>query len=362
MNLSKSLQWPAKILVSSLLLFNASFAHAVDAAPSPTAPTAQPVTVKVGHLLVPGQGKLFIAKQLGYFAEQGLNVQLIEFTNSADGLAALRAGKIDFGVAGATAPLFHIAKGADIRIVGGIHNEDAALIAKPETASQIKTVADLKGRKIAVVRLSSGDAALRGKLLELGIDATKDVKIFELKSPPAVIAAVQAGEVDAGTVWEPHIVRAEEAGLRVVARSHDLLPGHPCCRLASQTDYVKQHPEVVEGFLAALLKAEKFGHEHRAEAVKIITNYLKLDEHIVDKSYLNDQPTDPDLANTTRFWNVMRKIGFAEEDRNIASYVDTHFYKNALDKLSAGAPDDAFYKGLEDAFTAHATAAPAAAR
>lgn len=320
-------------------------ARATDEAPAPAR-----VSLKVGHLLVPGQAKIFIAKELGYFAEQGLDVELVEFANSADGLAALRAGKLDFGTFGATAPLFHIGKGADIRIVGGVHNEDAALIATPEKAAQIKSVADLKGKKIAVVRLSSGDAALRGRLLALGLDPTKDVQIFEIKSPPAVIEAVRSGEVDAGTVWEPHIVRAEESGLKVVARSHDLLPGHPCCRLVVQTKEVTDHPEVVEGFLTALLKAEKYGHDHRDAAVDIITKYLKLDRHIIDKSYLNDQPTDPDLANTTRFWNVMRKVGFADQDKNIADYVDTRFYKRALDKLAAAEPHDSFWQAQERDF------------
>jgi len=314
-----------------------------------TQPTAR-YTVKVGHLLVPGQAKIFVAKDLGYFAEQGIDVELVEFSNSADGLSALRAGKLDFGVFGATAPLFHIDKGADIRIVGGIHNEDAALIATPEKAAQIKTVADLKGKKIAVVRLSSGDAALRGKLVELGLDPKKDVQIFELKSPPAVIEAVRSGEVDAGTVWEPHIVRAEESGLKVVARSHDLVPGHPCCRLAIQTKDVTERPQLVEGFLTALLKAEKFGHEHRDKAVDIITEHLKLDRHIIDKSYLNDQPTDPDVANTTRFWNVMRKVGFAESDKKIADYIDTSFYKLALDKLVAAEPNEAYWQTLQKQF------------
>ena len=44
------------------------------------------VTLKVGHLLVPGQAKIFVALDLGYFAEQGLDVELVEFSNSADGL------------------------------------------------------------------------------------------------------------------------------------------------------------------------------------------------------------------------------------------------------------------------------------
>ena len=190
----------------------------------------------------------------------------------------------------------------------------------------------------------------RGRLAELGLDPKKDVQFFELKSPPAVIEAVRSGEVDAGTVWEPHIVRAEESGLKVIARSHDLIPGHPCCRLAIQTKDVTERPQLVEGFLTALLKAEKFGHDHRDKAVDIIAEHLKLDRPIVDKSYLNDQPTDPDVANTTRFWNVMRKVGFAETDKKIAEYIDTTFYKHALDKLAAADSKDAYWQELEKAF------------
>ena len=336
-----------RTLVFALPLLAAGLLQAADLTP-----------VKVGHLLVPGQGKIFIAQDLGYFAEQGLKVELVEFQNSADGLSALRAGKLDFAVFGATAPLFHIAKGADIRIVGGIHNEDAALVTTAANAAAIKNVADLKGRKVAVVRLSSADTALRGRLLDLGIVPGKDIQIFELKSPPAVIEAVRSGEVDAGTVWEPHIVRAVESGLKVVATSHDLLPGHPCCRLSVQARDITERPQVIEGFLAALLKAEKFGHEHRDAAVDIITKYLKLDRHIIDKSYLNDQPTDPDLANTTRFWNVMRRIGYADQERDIASYIDTRFYKRALDKAEAAEPTEPFWKQLEKDYVQRDTPIP----
>jgi len=336
-----------RTLVFALPLLAAGLLQAADLTP-----------VKVGHLLVPGQGKIFIAQDLGYFAEQGLKVELVEFQNSADGLSALRAGKLDFAVFGATAPLFHIAKGADIRIVGGIHNEDAALITTAANAAAIKNVADLKGRKVAVVRLSSADTALRGRLLDLGIVPGKDIQIFELKSPPAVIEAVRSGEVDAGTVWEPHIVRAVESGLKVVATSHDLLPGHPCCRLSVQARDITERPQVIEGFLAALLKAEKFGHEHRDAAVDIITKYLKLDRHIINKSYLNDQPTDPDLANTTRFWNVMRRIGYADQERDIASYIDTRFYKRALDKAEAAEPTEPFWKRLEKDYVQRDTPIP----
>ncbi len=338
-------------LPAAFALLAASILHAENT------PALTPI--RFDHILVPGQGKIFIAQELGYFAEQGLQVELVEFQNSADGLAAVRAGKLDFGAFGATAPLFHIAKGADIRIVGGIHNEDAALITTAEKAATIKSVADLKGRKVAVVRLSSADTALRGHLLDLGIVPGKDIQIFELKSPPAVIEAVRSGEVDAGTVWEPHVVRAVESGLKVVATSHDLLPNHPCCRLVVQTKDVTERPKLIDGVIAALLKAEKFGHDHRDQAVDIITKYIKLDRHIIDASYLNDQPTDPDVANTVRFWNVMRRIGYAEQERDIASYVDTSFYKRAIDSASAADPKNPFWKQLETDYVRRDTATTA---
>ena len=85
-------------------------------------------SLKVGHLPVTGHAKFFVAKEEGFFKDEGLDVELIEFANSADGLAALRAGKLDLGAFGTTAPLVHISKGAEIRIIGGVMGEDAAIV------------------------------------------------------------------------------------------------------------------------------------------------------------------------------------------------------------------------------------------
>jgi len=350
-----------KSFIRNLPILALSLAAALTAtgAESTNAAAKPLIPVKVGHLLVPGQGKIFIAQDLGYFKDAGLDVELVEFQNSADSSAALRAGKLDFASSGATAPLYHISKGADnIVIVGGVHNEDAALITTPEKAKDIKSALDLKGKKVAVVRLSTGDAALRGFLVEHGIQPGKDVQIFELKNPPAVIEAVRAGEVDAGTVWEPHVVRAREAGLVVVATSHDLLPNHPCCRLITQREIVEKRPEVIEAFLTAFLRAELYGHTHRSEAVDILTKYIKVDHHVVDASYNNDQPTDPDAANTIRFWNVLGEIGYVDASKDISSHINTALYKSALDKLAAAEPNEPYWQKLEADFAAHKTNAP----
>jgi NitT/TauT family transport system substrate-binding protein len=311
-------------------------------------------TLRVGYLPVTGHAKFFVAQEEGFFKDEGLNVQLIEFANSADGLAALRADKLDLGAFGTTAPLVHIAKGADISIIGGVMGEDAAIVVKPENESVIKSIPDLKGKKVATVRLATGDAVLRGALSDAGINWKTDLQIFELKNPPAVLEAVKSGQVDAGVVWGPHDLRAEEQGLKVVIRSGSLQPGHPCCRLTVHTQDAQARRVVWQHFVRAILRAEKFTAENHAKTVDDIATYLKLDRGLIEHAYYSghlDQSSDPNLAGVQRFWNTMVKSEFVESKQDITPHVETAIYKQALDELAQQNPNDSFWQQREQVFS-----------
>lgn len=322
---------------------------------APGGPALAATALKAGYLPVTGHAKFFIAQDKGFFAAEGLNVELLQFQNSADGLAAIRAGQLDIGAFGTTAPLVHIAKGAEIKVIGGIMGQDAAIITTAANAGKVKKVADLKGKKVATVRLASGDAVLRGALAKAGIDWKSDVEIFELKNPPAVIEAVKSGQVDAGVVWGPHDLRAEEQGLKVVIRSAELSPGHPCCRLTISSANAELQPDTWKHFLRAILKAEKFAKENHPETVTIITKYLKLDPALIEKAYYSphlDQSTDPNLKGVEDFWVTMQKSGFIESDKSIAPYVNTEIYRLALFELTKEEPKEAFWAKLWEIFNA----------
>lgn len=308
--------------------------------------------LRLGYLPVTGHAKFFVAKEQGLFAKEGLDVELVEFVNSADGINALKAGKIDVGAFGTTAPLVHIAKGTDLRIIAGIMGEDAAIVTTPSGAGAIKGVADLRGRKIATVRLASGDAVLRGALHDAKIDWKKDVQIFELKNPPAVIEAVKTGQVDAGVVWGPHDLRAEEQGLVVVARSNTLQPGHPCCRLAVRAEQLKERRTWVQ-LVRAILRAEKFAREDRPRTVDAIAKYLKLDRPLVEKAYYSghlEQSTDPNVHGVRKFWTIMQASEFIDSKDAIEAHIEVSLYKEALDGLARENPKDAFWAELEKRF------------
>jgi NitT/TauT family transport system substrate-binding protein len=316
------------------------------------APAAAAEKVRIGYLPVTGHAKFFVAKEQGFFEEEGLDVELLEFQNSADGINALKAAKIDVGAFGTTAPLVHVSKGTDLRIIGGIMGEDAAIVTTPANAGKIKAVADLRGKKIATVRLASGDAVLRGALHDAGIDWKKDVQIFELKNPPAVIEALKTGQVDAGVVWGPHDFRAEEQGLEIVARSKTLQPGHPCCRLTVRAEQLKERATWVK-LVRAILRAEKFAREDHPRTVDAIVKYLKLDRALIEKAYYSgylDQTSDPNTRGVRKFWTIMQASEFVESKGGIDSHVEASIYKEALDGLSKESPKDAYWAELEKKF------------
>lgn len=316
------------------------------------APAVAAEPLKVGYLPVTGHAKFFVAKEQGFFTKEGLNVELIEFVNSADGINALKAGKLDIGAFGTTAPLAHIAKGSDLRIIGGIMGEDAAIVTTAANAPKVKRVADLKGTKVATVRLATGDAVLRGALKDAGVNWKTDLQIFELKNPPAVIEAVKSGQVDAGVIWGPHDLRAEEQGLKVVIRSGDLQHGHPCCRLTVNGGDLPK-AATWEKFLRAILQAEKFTKEHHKETVDSIIKYVKLDRGLVEKAYYHghlEQGTDPNLKGVRTFWAIMQNSEFVDSKADIGSFVETKIYKNALDSLARENPKDPYWKKLQKEF------------
>ena len=309
-------------------------------------------SLKVGYLPATGHAKFFVAKEQGLFAREGLDVELVEFHNSADGLNAIIAGKLDTGAFGTTGPIAHLSKGTRLKIIGGIMGGDAALVTTPAGAAKVKDIADLKGKKVATVRMASGDAVLRGALKDSGLNWKTDLEIFELKNPSAVIEAVKSGQVDVGLVWGPHDLRAEAQGLQIVIHSTDLQPGHPCCRLVI-TEANGKSPETWEKFLRAILLAERFAAENKEATIEAIAKYVKLDKELLQRGYYSqyiDQSSDPDAKGVRHFADVMASSEFIAKAPDLSSSIDARFYEKVLNQLAAENPGDAYWQKLQQDF------------
>ncbi len=305
--------------------------------------------VRLGYLPTSGHALTFVAKEQGFFAEQGLDVQLSQFPNSADGYNALTAGKLDIIAMGSTAPAVYIAKGTDLKYIGGLMGEGAAAIALPNRASEFADIKNFKGKTIATVRMSTGDVVFRNALYEAGINWSKDVTIQELKSPSVVLDAVKTGKVDVGIVWLPYQQVAETQGLKIVQYGDTFYPNHPCCRFVVTSSTLAQDRDTYVKFEKALIKAYDFVKNHPQETVADVKKYADFDTQVILDSiyseHFNYSP-DPNKKAIEQWWKMVNTIGYVHSTEDIDKHIDTSVYKEALDDLNKENPNNDSYKAL----------------
>ena len=319
----------------------------------PLVTNGENIPVKAGYLPSAEHVLYFIAKEKNFFALNGAEVELFRFTNSAEGLAAVKAGKLDVGFFGTAAPLAFIAKGADFTIFGGGGGEGAALVTRPEFAEKYHDLKNLRGATVGVVRLATGDVVFRAALHRIGVDWRKDVKFKEFDSPAVVLEALKKGNLDAAVLWIPYYTLAEKQGLKIVKFSGDLLKGHTCCRQTALTAAIKDNPEKFTRFLRGLLDAYRFYLGHHEETIDIVAKYIPIDKGVIREDlyggHLQVSP-DPFKKSVLQFWGFMKDADYVRSDRNIAERIDTDIYAAALAQLIQRDPQEELWRTLEKEF------------
>lgn len=184
---------------------------AVSMAAGATSASAQ--NIVVGAASNVGGMEIFVAQAKGFFAKHGLNAK-VEVRNTGSALTkSLKAGQIDFAPAAFTNLPVALERGFKVRgIVGYLgsmynkstHDTNVGIIARP--GSGIKTIADMKGKKIGVAFGTTGDLYFRTLLRKNGMTA-KDVKRINVR-PPSHVSTLDSGGVDAVVAWEPNVTRA----------------------------------------------------------------------------------------------------------------------------------------------------------
>lgn len=320
-----------------------------------TAQGAELRKLKVGHLPTSGHLLYFVAQEKGFFKQEGLDVQLYRFTNSGEGLTAIKTGKLDIGSFGTSAPLAFIANGADFTLFGGQMGEGHALIAKPENAARFKDLKNYRGATIGAIRLATGDVVFRAALHEAGLDWRKDLTIKEFDSPAAVQEAVKKGAVDAGLTWIPYYTMAEKQGLVAVKYSGDVIKSHTCCRQVALTSTVKARQADFDKFMVALLKAYRFYQGNRKETVDIVAKYVQIDKADLTKDIYGGHllvSPDPHKKSIVQFWDFMKKADYVKSKEPIEPHVNTDVYARALATLVKREPKEKLWVALNKDFLA----------
>lgn len=260
------------------LLFAA--AAGVMAAGMPAAAQAQAkAEVRIGYqkygtlTLLKGRGTL--EKRL---AEQGVGVKWTEFPAGPVLLEGLNVGSIDFGTVGEAPPIFAQAAGANLVYVGNEPASPASEAIVVPKGSGLRTLADLKGKKIALNKGSNVHYLLLKALEKAGV-AYADIQPVFL--PPAdARAAFERGSVDAWAIWDPFLAAAEkQLGARVLADGKGLVANYQFY-LASRT-YAEKNPEILRIVLDEVAKVDDWGRNNPDEVATILSAQTGLGKDVV---------------------------------------------------------------------------------
>ena len=231
--------------------------------------------IRVGQGSVSLQsGLMHIAKERGLFAKHGLVSEIVYIPGGTTNIQVLVSGSLDMsqlsGAPGVAANL----EGADIvYILGLLDRLNYQLVTRPE----IKSVEQLKGKKLGVSRFgSSADFGLRAVLKRLGIDPAKDVSILQIGDEPARVAAIKSGNIEGTVVNAPFSSEAERLKLNVIADSVKMdIPFFNTGLLGSRKYLEKQDAKVMN-FLRAYLEAIKILKTEREYSVKALAQFTRV--------------------------------------------------------------------------------------
>ncbi|HYP88763.1 MAG TPA: aliphatic sulfonate ABC transporter substrate-binding protein, partial [Polyangiaceae bacterium] len=242
---------------------------AVSAAPATLGPAPKlERTVRIGYQKI---GAPFLLKSRSqdldkHLAEKGAKAEWKEFKHGPGVLEAIKAKEVDVGYVGETPPVFAQAGGVDFVYVASdppAPKAEALIVRKD---SPIKSLRDLKGKKVALNR-GSNVHYLLVRALESAKLTLKDIEVVYL-APGDARPAYDSGKVDAWVIWDPFLAAAENAGSRQLANGEGLVDNR--LFYVARRQFAQDEPELLRATLDEFQALSNWESKNAEEASKIL--------------------------------------------------------------------------------------------
>ncbi len=238
---------------------------------------AAPKEFRIGYQK---SGILIVARQQGALEARlkslGVeDVKWVEFQYGPPIMEALGLGALDFGAAGDTPPIFAQAAGAKVVYVAATPAQQSAILVAKD--SPIRTLADLKGKKLAFAKGSSSHNFVVQALAKAGLAYTDVTPVF--LNPADAAAAFARGSVDAWAVWDPYFALAEKRhNARVLTTTDGILDSNSF--YLANSDYAARNPTVLKAALEEIGRSTVWGADHRADLARLIAEATGVDPDV----------------------------------------------------------------------------------
>ncbi len=244
--------------------------------------------VTVGITTSPGVALIMIAKDKGFFKENGLDVDLRMFTSGAQALQAFLGGSLDFVGSGELPVTLAALQGhkfvVPAQVVGKTINAVRVIVRKDENVKSAYEYFHSKKRRISTHVGSGADFFTYEFLNTLGIE--KDQVELISQKPEDMPAALVSGTVDAISIFDPYAFIAEQL-MGDMGETFTEEAGYSELYIIDAPESIKENPSTIQKFLKSLINAEKFIEEYPEESKAIVMQYTKLDKKILDNIWNN---------------------------------------------------------------------------
>ncbi len=327
------------------------------------------VTLKVGLLgkSVKPVGVL-VADAMGYFAEEGVNVEFEKVSSMNDAYMAVSTGDLDVYLFSSTAAATFISQGTTtLRVFGGTAAEGSEIIAAKGTP-QISGVEDLLGKTIACQMPETGQMVLKNYLLEQGYTIGgegegADVTFVYVNDGNTAVEGCTKGEYDYCITNSCLGYYAEDFGAELVGSVKQFVETYPCCRQTCSQEAYENKFDALVAFETATLRGYRYYLENEEETLDILEAYAGEDRDFLKAQvYGTDTYTpvmrlslDPDKKACVAFYEAMANLGEIADtvDVDWNEYVVTDVYGTALQTLAEREGDVALWQELTEYFNTH---------
>src|SRR5437870_4317233 len=195
---------------------------------------------------------IWVAHDAGLFAKEGLNDQMILIPSATQLAQVTVAGDVDIASLGGGPMMAAVLSGADLKVIGNNVNK---MIFSIHTKPEVKSVEELRGKRVGVTRFgSSSDVSARYALRKYNLDPQKDLILLQLGSMSSVFGALRSGAIEGALVSPPTQFLSEKIGFKELVSITDMDFAYPNPAMAVPGELIRRRPDLLDRFMRAYVR------------------------------------------------------------------------------------------------------------
>jgi NitT/TauT family transport system substrate-binding protein len=225
----------------------------------------------------------WVAQEEGLFRKNGLDVELVHIPSTSRAIQVMLAGELNYSYMDGRNSVTAALKGTDVVILAGVANRLVfSFMARPE----IKAFNDLRGKKIGITRLGSSTHSVTLWVMNKVGVKPEEYQMLQLVDVPNILAALMAGQIDAGALSPPTNFRARKAGLTELMDVTKEGPEYVSVAIGSTRSFIKANEEMTRRFMRSYSEGVQFLKANKAAGIRAIQKYARIkDPDILDATY-----------------------------------------------------------------------------